>query len=164
MSIAELNEQIKNCKKCRLWRGTKNAVPGEGPSHAKVMLIGQNPGAEEDKTGKPFVGRAGKFLSGVLSKSGINRDDLFITNVVKHKTAGNRTPKPDEIEACMPYLACQIMAIKPKAIVLMGTVAWQVPRSEGVVYVETCHPSAAMRFPKMRKKFEEDFSVLKERV
>jgi uracil-DNA glycosylase family 4 len=164
MSMAELNEQIKKCRKCRLWQGTKNAVPGEGPIHAKVVLVGQNPGEKEDKTGRPFVGRAGKFLSAVLNKNGINRNDLFITNVVKHKTPGNRTPKPDEIEACMPYLTCQIMAIKPEIIVLMGAVAWQVPRDEGVVYVETYHPSAAMRFPKVRKKFEEDLRVLKGRV
>jgi len=164
MSITELNEQIRTCRKCRLWRDAKNAVPGEGPFHAKVMLVGQNPGEEEDKTGRPFVGRAGKFLNAALNRNGISRGDLFITNVVKHKTPGNRTPKPDEIAACMPYLATQIMAIKPKIIVLMGAAAWQVPRDEGVAYVETYHPSAAMRFPKMRKKFEEDFSVLKGRV
>jgi DNA polymerase len=164
MSMVKLNEQIKKCRKCRLWRDAKNAVPGEGPLHAKVMLVGQNPGEEEDKTGRPFVGRAGKFLSAVLNRNGINREDLFITNVVKHKTPANRTPKPDEIAACMPYLATQIMAIKPEIIVLMGAVAWQVPRNEGIVYVETYHPSAAMRFPKKKKKFEEDFSVLKGRV
>ncbi|HLE75648.1 MAG TPA: uracil-DNA glycosylase [Candidatus Bathyarchaeia archaeon] len=164
MSITELNEQIKKCRKCRLWRDAKNAVPGEGSFHAKVMLVGQNPGEEEDRTGRPFVGRAGKFLNAVLNRNGINRGDLFITNVVKHKTPLNRTPKPDEIAACMPYLATQIMAIKPEIIVLMGAVAWQVPRNEGITYVETYHPSAAMRFSKMRKKFEEDFNALKGRL
>jgi uracil-DNA glycosylase family 4 len=164
LTLADLNKQVKTCRKCRLWREAKNAVPGEGPFHAKVMLVGQNPGEEEDKTGRPFIGRAGKFLNAVLNKNAINREDLFITNVVKHKTPKNRTPKPDEFAACLPYLTCQIMAIKPKIIVLMGAVAWQVPRDEGAVYVETYHPSAAMRFPKVRKKFEEDFKALKERL
>ena len=126
------------------------------------MLVGQNPGAEEDKTGKPFVGRAGKFLNKVLAKNGINREELFVTNLVKHVTPKNRKPLPDEIAACAPYLEAQVNAIKPKIVVLMGAVAWQAPRVKGVKYVETYHPSAAMRFTKMRKKFEEDFRVLKE--
>jgi uracil-DNA glycosylase family 4 len=164
MSIAELDQQIKNCRKCRLWQGAKNAVPGEGLSNAKVMLVGQNPGTEEDRTGKPFVGRAGKFLNAVLNKVGVEREELFITNIVKHVTPKNRKPLPDEIAACVPYLAAQVSEIKPTIVVLMGAVAWQAPRSEGVAYVETYHPSAAMRFPKMRKKFEEDLRVLKARV
>ena len=162
MKLDRLNERIKNCRKCRLWQGAKNAVPGEGPLHAKLMLVGQNPGAEEDKTGRPFVGRAGKFLNKVLAENGIIREELFVTNIVKHVTPKNRKPSPDEIAACAPYLEEHIKTIKPKIVVLMGTVAWQAPRVEGVEYVETYHPSAAMRFTKMRKKFEEDFSSLKE--
>jgi uracil-DNA glycosylase family 4 len=164
MSIADLDKQIKNCRKCRLWRGAKNAVPGEGPSNAKVMLVGQNPGTEEDRTGKPFVGRSGKFLNAALNKAGVNREELFITNIVKHVTPKNRKPLPDEIAACVTYLEAQVSEIKPTIVVLMGSVAWQTPRSEGVAYVETYHPSAAMRFPKVRKKFEEDLRVLKARV
>jgi uracil-DNA glycosylase family 4 len=162
LKLDRLNERIKNCRKCRLWQGAKNAVPGEGPLHAKLMLVGQNPGAEEDKTGMPFVGRAGKFLNKVLAKNGIIREELFVTNIVKHVTPKNRKPSPDEIAACAPYLEAHIKTIKPKIVVLMGTVAWQAPRVKGIEYVETYHPSAAMRFTKMRKKFEEDFRVLKE--
>jgi DNA polymerase len=161
LALKRLDEQIKTCRKCRLWQGAKNGVPGEGPFNAKVMLVGQNPGAEEDKTGKPFVGRAGKFLNKVLAKNGINREELFVTNLVKHVTPKNRKPLPDEIAACAPYLEAQLNAIKPKIVVLMGAVAWQAPRVEGIEYIETYHPSAAMRFTKMRKKFEEDFSSLK---
>jgi uracil-DNA glycosylase family 4 len=164
LKLEQLNEQIKNCRKCRLWQGAKNAVPGEGPSDATVMLVGQNPGAEEDKTGRPFVGRAGKFLDKVLAENGFNREDLFITNIVKHTSPKNRKPLPDEIAACAPYLEEHIKMIKPKLVVLMGTVAWQAPRVEGVEYVETYHPSAAMRFTKMRRKFEEDFKALKKRL
>ena len=164
MALADVNEQIKTCRKCRLWQGAKQAVPGEGPIHAKLMLVGQNPGAEEDKAGKPFVGRAGKFLNKVLAKNGINREALFVTNLVKHVTPKNRKPLPDEIAACAPYLEAQINAIKPKIVVLMGAVAWQAPRVEDVEYMETVHPSAAMRFTKMRKRFEEDFNALKRRL
>jgi uracil-DNA glycosylase family 4 len=162
LALKQLDEQIKTCRKCRLWQGAKNGVPGEGPLHAKLMLVGQNPGAEEDKTGKPFVGRAGKFLNKILAKNGIIREELFVTNLVKHVTLKNRKPLPDEIAACAPYLVAQVNAIKPKIVVLMGAVAWQAPRVEGIEYIETYHPSAAMRFTKMRKKFEEDFRVLKE--
>ena len=164
MSMAELDKQIKNCRKCRLWQGAKNVVPGEGPSNAKVMLVGQNPGIEEDRTGKPFVGRSGKFLNAVLNKIGVEREELFVTNIVKHMTPKNRKPLPDETAACVPYLVAQVSEIKPRIVVLMGAVACQAPRSQGVAYVETYHPSAAMRFPKMRKKFEEDLRASKERV
>jgi len=162
--MANLNYQIQHCRKCRLWQNAKNAVPGEGPATAKVMLVGQNPGTEEDKTGKPFIGRAGKFLNCVLTENGLNRETLFITNIVKHKTPSNRTPLPDEIAACVPYLIAQIDMIKPKTVVLMGRVAWQTPRKKNVEFIETVHPSAAMRFPKMRKKFLEDFANLCNRV
>ena len=161
MGLNEITEQIRKCRKCRLWKDAENAVPGEGPANAKVMLVGQNPGAEEDKTGRPFVGRAGKFLNKVLAADGFNREELFITNLVKHTSPKNRKPLPDEIAACAPYLEEQIKVIKPKLVVLMGVVAWQAPRVEGVEYVETVHPSAAMRFTKMRKRFEEDFEALK---
>jgi len=122
------------------------------------MLVGQNPGAEEDKAGKPFIGRAGKFLNKTLAASGINRKDIYITNLVKHTSPNNRKPFDDEIDACASYLTEQICLIKPKIVVLMGAVAWEAPRVEGVEYVKTVHPSAAMRFTKMRIRFEADFS------
>ena len=161
MALDKLNQQICNCRNCRLWQGAKNAVPGEGPPNSKLMLVGQNPGSEEDKTGKPFVGRAGKFLNKVLAENGINREEVFVTNIVKHVTPQNRKPFPDEIEACAPYLTAQINLIKPKVMVLMGAVAWQSPKVEGPIYVETVHPSAVMRFTKMRKRFLEDIGQLK---
>lgn len=164
MTIADLNDCINHCRKCRLWQTAKHAVPGEGPLDAEVVLIGQNPGAEEDKMGRPFVGRAGKFLNKVLASYGIRREGVFITNIVKHLTPQNRVPLPEEIDACVPYLTTQIDFIKPKFVVLMGKVAWQTPRREGVLYIETVHPSASMRFTKMRKRFEEDFSGLSKRL
>jgi uracil-DNA glycosylase family 4 len=128
------------------------------------MLVGQNPGAEEDEAGRPFVGRAGKFLDDVLKRNGIKREDLFITNVVKHKTPKNRLPKSDEVEACITYLTRQVEVVKPEIIVLMGALAWEIPRKKSIIYIKTYHPSAAMRFPRMRKRFEEDLNALKERL
>ncbi|MCW4007412.1 MAG: uracil-DNA glycosylase [Candidatus Bathyarchaeota archaeon] len=160
MSIEQLNEQIRNCRRCPLWQGATQAVPGEGPIDAKVMLVGQNPGAEEDKAGRPFVGRAGKFLTKTLAENGINRAELFITNIVKHITPGNRKPSADEIAACIPYLLAQIAIVKPKVIVLLGATAKETPRLEGIEYMEIIHPSAAMRFKNMREKFEKQIAEL----
>ena len=156
MSLDSLAAEICRCKKCRLWMNSKNAVPGEGPADARVMLIGQNPGAEEDKTGRPFVGRSGRFLDSMLRRNEVDRRELFITGVVKHTSPGNRMPKKDEVEACMPYTLKQIELIKPKIIVLMGALAKTLPKQEGIIYVTTVHPAAAMRFEKNKKTFEED--------
>ncbi len=160
LMLQELNENIRSCRKCRLWQGAKCAVPGEGPDNARVMLVGQNPGVEEDKVGRPFIGRAGKFLDKVLVANRIDRTQIFVTNIVKHLTPENRIPRPDEVEACLPYLITQIDAIQPKVIVLMGKMASQTPKKQGVLFVETVHPSAAMRFTKMRERFKRDFADL----
>jgi len=164
MSSENLTTQIDACRKCSLWKDAKHAVLGEGPANARLMLVGQNPGKEEDRTGRPFVGRTGKFLNHVLSEHGLEREGIFITSVVKHCTPKNRKPKPDEVEACMPYLVDQVSIVKPSAILLMGTIAWQTPREKGITYIETYHPSAAMRFPKIRKKFLEDIKALQKLV
>ncbi len=140
----------------------KKLVIGEGPLDAGVMLIGQNPGAEEEKLGRPFVGRSGRYLNTVLSKNNIEREKLYITSVVKYRTPGNRKPTREEVAECLPMLRKQIEQIKPEIIVLMGEVAKQAPRYEGIRYLETYHPAAAMRFPKIRQKFEQDFRKLAE--
>jgi uracil-DNA glycosylase family 4 len=139
-------------------------VAGEGPPNARVMLIGQNPGAEEAKKGRPFVGRAGKYLDKVLRDNHIDRSTLYITSVVKETTPGNRKPTAQEVSYWMPYLLEEIRRVKPKIVVLMGKVAWETPRLENIKYLETYHPAAAMRFPKVRKKFEDDFKKLKKDV
>jgi uracil-DNA glycosylase len=164
MSMEELNMQIYNCKKCRLWQGAKHGVPGEGPLHAQVMFIGQNPGADEDETGRPFVGRAGKFLTKTLIEYGIKRDDVFITNIVKHVSPKNRKPLNDEVKACLPYLITQISVIKPKIIVLLGASAKETPRIDGIEYIQIIHPSAAMRFTNMREKFRLQIAELAKRM
>ena len=164
MTLEDLNLQIYGCRKCRLWQGAKHAVPGEGPLNAKVMLVGQNPGTDEDETGRPFVGRAGKFLTKVLAENGIKREDVFITNIVKHISPHNRKPYPDEVAACLPYLNRQISVIKPKIIVLLGASAKDTPRLEGIEYMQVIHPSAAMRFNNMGDKFREQVAELAKRM
>lgn len=163
MNLKKLNEEIiKDCKKYPLCK-TCRVIVGEGNAKAKIMLIGQNPGAEENKIGRPFVGRAGKFLDKILKKNKIERKEIYITSVVKCKTPRNRKPTKKEIEFFIPFLVKQINLIKPKVIVLMGEVAWKTPKLKGIKnirYIETYHPAAAMRFPKARKKFEKDFEML----
>lgn len=158
--VEELNLQVYGCKRCRLWQGAKHGVPGEGPLNAKIMLVGQNPGAEEDETGKPFVGRAGQYLTKVLAANGLKREELFVTNIVKHKTPKNRTPLADEIAACLPYLLEQISVVKPEKIVLMGKAACKTPRIDGIKYYEIVHPQAASRFPSMGKKFQDQIKAI----
>jgi uracil-DNA glycosylase family 4 len=136
-------------------------VYGEGPSDANIMLIGQNPGKEEAKQGKPFVGRSGKYLNGVLLKNNIERSKLYITSVVKETTPRNRKPTGQEISYWMPFLVEEIQRVKPKVIVLMGEVAWKTPHFEAINYIETYHPAAAMRFPKARERFERDIRKIK---
>ena len=160
LALEDLNCQIYGCRKCRLWQEAKHGVPGEGPKNAKVMFVGQNPGAEEDETGRPFIGRAGKFLTKILTENGIKREDVFITNIVKHVSPQNRKPYPDEVTACLPYLNMQISIVKPKIIVLLGASAKETPRLEGIKYIQVIHPSAAMRFTKMQDKFREQIAEL----
>ena len=164
MSIEALNLEIYSCKKCRLWQGAKHGVPGEGPLNAMVMIIGQNPGADEDELGKPFVGRAGKYLTKTLLEFGIKREEIFITNIVKHISPKNRKPFDDEVRACLPYLIAQIKIIKPQIIVLLGASAKETPRIDGITYVQIIHPSAAMRFTKMGAKFREQIAGLAKRL
>ena len=108
------------CKKCRLHEGRQNVVIGEGPSDADIMLIGEAPGANEDKTGRPFVGRAGKILDEALEGAGLAREDVFIGNIVKCRPPSNRNPKKDEIASCTPFLDMQMASIRPKVLVPMG--------------------------------------------
>jgi len=173
--LEELNFQIKNCKKCPLWKKRKNAVPGEGPVNSKVMIVGQAPGAEEDKIGKPFVGRAGKFLNQLLKIAGIERGKIFITSPIKCFPPKNRKPQKAEIEACLPYLKKQIEIINPQKFILLGEVAFSIffskeklgnfrgkwIKKDGKLYFPTYHPAAGFRFPKIKKILEKDFGKLR---
>ncbi|RMD57679.1 uracil-DNA glycosylase [Candidatus Woesearchaeota archaeon] len=163
--LEKIEQEVKLCKKCRLYKSANKAVAGEGPASAKIMLIGQAPGKEEDRTGRPFVGRAGNYLDQKLKEAGVDRKKIFITSVVKHYPPGNRKPRADEIKACKGYLLRQIEAINPKIIVLMGNVASESLKEEeailGKKIIRTCHPAAAMRFPEMGEKFTRAMKTLR---
>ena len=115
---------VRGCPLCKLSRSRKNAVPGEGQLSAKIMFIGEAPGRSEDEKGRPFVGAAGRILDELLKKAGIERSEVFITNIVKCRPPNNRVPKEDELTACRPYLDRQIALIKPKVICILGRTAY----------------------------------------
>jgi len=140
-------------------------VKGFGPTPAKLMFIGERPGATEIKESKPFVGRAGKFLTNELEKFGINRNEIYITNVVKSYAEGNKPPTEEEIKKFLPSLEKEIAEVKPEIIVLLGkTASKSVPIKPPHTYIELPHPSAAMRFTKQREKFEFGMRELKKLI
>jgi len=164
-SLKIIASEINSCKKCPLYEGTICAVPGEGPTNAKLFIIGQAPGAQEDKTGKPFIGRAGKYLTMMLEKTGIKREEVFITSTVKHFPPKNRPPTQEEMQACQPYLLRQLAVVNPKIILLLGNNAKNLkdhPSLKGKIVLDAIHPSAAMRFKKMAARMDEEFLKLKE--
>jgi len=121
--LQEIEEEIRQCRKCPLWKTRTNAVPGEGRSDASLMLVGEAPGRKEDVEGRPFVGAAGKLLTETLKKNGVGREEIYITNVVKCRPPGNRNPREEEIEKCLPYLQRQIDVVRPIIILAMGNFA-----------------------------------------
>ena len=174
--LEALAAQIRVCTKCPLCQSRTLAVPGEGKAPARVMLIGEAPGREEDETGHPFVGAAGRFLDHVLEGTGINRDDLFITNIVKCRPPNNRTPRVGEVETCTSnYLFEQIELIDPALIMLLGGVAAKkmlgvksVNEARGRLierdarkYLVGYHPAVRFYREDLGEKVMEDFAMLK---
>jgi len=172
--LEAINREVLGCRSCPLWRTRNRAVPGEGPVSARCMLIGESPGADEDRAGRPFVGRSGRYLNGVLKESGLGRESLFITGSVKCHPPGNRDPRRGELESCRPYLERQVRAISPEVIVLLGRIATRgflgdvgMAEARGRIWkrgvtklLPTYHPAAAMRFPSRREHFREDIRKL----
>jgi DNA polymerase len=173
-SLEKVAGKIAVCQKCRLSKTRDKTVPGEGKVGAGYFVIGQGPGANEDKTGRPFIGRAGKLLTELLALAGIDREnDTFITSIVKCLPTPpiNRKPKPDEISACHGYLACQMELVGAKRIILLGDMAFKkfFPKDkfsdwrgkwrekEGKRYFISYHPAAGIRFVKFKKILETDF-------
>ena len=174
--LARIAADVKGCSLCKLHHGTINAVPGEGPADAKIMFIGEAPGFNEDRQGRPFVGAAGKFLDELLALAGLQRSDVFIANVVKHRPPNNRDPEQDEIIACSSYLERQIAAINPPVIVTLGRFSmakWfpgeRITRIHGQprwvggrLIVPMMHPAAALHQAQNRPLIETDFRRLPE--
>ena len=119
----ELEKSIINCNKCKLCRTRQNIVFGIGNKNAKIMFIGEGPGADEDRLGEPFVGKAGKLMNLAFQATGIKREEVYIANIVKCRPPGNRNPEEDECNACLNYLRNQVILVKPEIIVLLGSVA-----------------------------------------
>lgn len=173
-ALTQIAEEIRVCTRCELHRTRTKSVPGEGPADARVMLIGEAPGWNEDQQGRPFVGAAGKFLEELLGRAGMSRGEVFITNVVKSRPPGNRDPLPDEIAACAPFLERQIEVIDPDVIVTLGRFSmarWfpgeRISRIHGQpkqvgrrLIVPMYHPAAALHQQALRATIEEDFSRL----
>lgn len=115
----KLEESIQNCQKCKLCKGRQNIVFGDGNKNAKIMFIGEGPGADEDRLGEPFVGRAGKLMNMAFQMLGIKREEVYIANIVKCRPPSNRNPEEDECIACMDYLRNQVLLVKPEIVVLL---------------------------------------------
>ena len=177
INLQTLKKVIQNCKKCKLHETRINTVFGEGSTSAKIMIIGEAPGKDEDISGKPFVGRAGKLLTEILDSISIQRKDIFITNTVKCRPPENRNPHDDEIKSCSKYLDEQIKLINPKVIVLLGKVAANrilnidEPMSElrgkkyfikenNIPIIVFYHPAYLLRSPLQKSKVWEDLKFM----
>lgn len=156
----QLEADANQCRKCKLCQNRTNVVFGTGNKQADLMFIGEGPGADEDKQGIPFVGKAGKLMNMAFEAIGLKREDVYIANVVKCRPPGNRNPEDDEAVACLNYLRNQVILVKPKIVVLLGSVAlknilgkeygitasrgkWVEKR--GIWYMPTWHPAALLR-------------------
>jgi len=172
--LNEVSQQIRTCQKCELAGTRKNAVPGDGPANAQIMLIGEGPGFYENEQGLPFVGPAGKFLDELLGTGGLKRQDVFITNVVKCRPPGNREPQESELLACAGYLDRQIEAIHPLIIITLGRFSMaryfdtakislihgRATWVNGRLIVPMYHPAAGLHQPSLKPTITKDFSQL----
>ena len=181
-TLAKIAEEIKEGKKDQRWKYAKNGVPGEGSATARIMLIGEAPGATEDLQGRPFVGRAGQLLNELLGSVGLKREDVYITNVIKYRPPGNRDPTPEEVDACKPYLDREIKLVNPEIIVPLGNHALEfvtgktgISSMHGKIMkkevvgkirkiIPTFHPAALIYNQKLRPSAENDFKVIKKEL
>ena len=175
----ELEVVIKKCNKCKLCAGRKNIVFGTGNKNAKIMFIGEAPGAEEDIQGEPFVGKAGQLMNKAFEALDIKREDIYFTNIVKCRPPQNRNPEQDEANACMDYLRNQVLLVKPKIIVLLGSNVlknilgeeYGITNSRGkwiekkeILYMPTFHPLALFRDESKKIDFWRDLKLIKEKL
>ena len=172
----ELEESIKQCEKCKLCKNRTNIVFGAGNKEAEVMLIGEGPGADEDRERIPFVGKAGQLMNKALAGLGINREELYIANIVKCRPPSNRVPEQDEATACLDYLRNQVLLVKPKIIVLLGSTAlknilgkeYSITAARGkwiekkdIMYMPTWHPAALLRDENKKIEFWNDLKEVR---
>jgi DNA polymerase len=175
-ALAKIVKEVSVCQKCPLYKLATRGVPGEGSPNADIVFIGEGPGKEEDKQGRPFCGAAGKLLDELIESIGLKRADVYIGNVVKHRPPNNRDPQPEEIEACWPYLMSQIEIINPKVVVTLGrhSLGRLMPglgtisqlhgrafKKDGRVYMALYHPAVALYAGRMKQVLMDDFKKLK---
>jgi uracil-DNA glycosylase family 4 len=179
--LVGLYKEVTDCTKCPLHETRSKAVFGAGNADADLMFVGEAPGAEEDRQGLPFVGRAGQLLNQMLEEIGLARDDVFIANVLKSRPPGNRDPQPDEIAACEPYLFEQVRLIEPRVVCTLGNFATQllsgiptgITKVRGAPQVHALgartvfllplfHPAAALRTPAVKETLRADFATIPE--
>jgi len=174
ITLLDIAQEIRTCNKCILASSRKNAVPGEGPPQAEIMLIGEGPGFYENEQGRPFVGQAGKYLGELLNLAGLKRENVYITNVVKCRPPGNRDPQEEELIACRDYLDHQIALINPLIIVTLGRfsmaryfhdakislVHGRYTWVNGQMIIPMYHPAAGLHQPALKSAIEKDFSQL----
>lgn len=170
-SLALLSREIEKCTRCDLYKSANQAVAGEGNANSKIVFVGEAPGFHEDVQGKPFVGNAGKLLGRLLLKIGLRREEVFITNVLKHRPPENRDPTPNEISACNFWLEKQLSLLLPKIVVTLGK--WSLNRYlpskkiseihgrpvrvQNTVVLPMYHPAAALRSTNIARELENDF-------
>lgn len=175
-SLDQVQQDLGDCRRCKLAGGRKHIVFGQGNPRAELVFVGEGPGADEDEQGLPFVGRAGQLLNRMLQAVSIRREDVYICNVVKCRPPGNRTPERDEVEACSPFLFRQIEAIQPRLVCCLGAPAVKtvLGLKEGILKLRgrfydfgsakalaTVHPAYVLRNPREEKILREDFARIK---
>ena len=173
-ALDTLSSRVRRCTRCALYKTATHGVPGEGNPEADFVVVGEAPGADEDASGRPFVGASGQLLTKILAAINLAREDVFICNVVKHRPPGNRNPAPDEVAACSPYLIRQLELVRPKVILTVGNFAaqtlldtklgigklrGQVHLYRGVPLVATYHPAALLRNPTWKRPTWEDVQL-----
>jgi len=180
-NLADIQKQVVACKLCDLHKTRTNIVFGVGNENAKIMFIGEAPGANEDLKGEPFVGRAGMLLNSMLRSIGLERTDVYIANILKCRPPGNRDPLPQEVKLCTPYLQQQIALIQPKILIAVGRIAAQfllntmesMSKLRGNTYqygeqkiplIVTYHPAYLLRSPSEKRKSYVDFLLIKKMV
>jgi uracil-DNA glycosylase family 4 len=173
-----LEAEVAACTRCGLCRARTRTVFGEGPLAPRLMFIGEGPGAEEDRAGRPFVGPAGRLLDRSLAAAQLRRDEVYIANVVKCRPPGNRTPNPEEVQACLPYLREQIRLLHPEVICTLGAPATRTvleteegisrvrgrrsryPADPGIVVIPTYHPAYLLRAPEKKRETWHDIQLV----
>lgn len=178
-TLEDIRLELGDCRRCKLGSTRTNLVFGEGSSKAELMFVGEGPGADEDATGRPFVGRAGQLLTKMIEAIYLKREDIYIANVVKSRPPENRAPESDEVKACVPFLFRQIAAIRPKIIVALGNPAMQAlldtkigitkmrgqfhdyPRVPGIKVLPTFHPAYLLRSPDKKRESWEDLKMVR---